>query len=361
MRNEPEIDNCELFALYADDDLERWKAIVGQQVSYEKYGRGTVTDVYRNDYGAIRLKIRFDKGEEKIWDPKEGYGKYFADCTLPAGLDGLATAREQLIEKKRKEEELDEERRKRREQEELERQRELEERRKQEEKERQQREREAKDRRHFADLKRKYQVEEFADESPISQLYKILIKIEEGATLNKRDKEFIKVEHLCQIFDICYKKYGDAWYKASASACWRDRDNPKRDPQRALKSTEGVKSDDPKCMAAIFTTRGAAYADLGELAEAERCAREAIEYSDSYHPYNLLGRIYCKMDLHEQGAEYFEEARKRNAPAKEQKDFIKSTFQELDEEGKKETRAEVARWLLEKDPKRYAWAKEYLE
>jgi hypothetical protein len=459
MRDDFGISNCELFAAYAGDDLEKWKAIIGQQISYERYGRGTVISVYRNEHGNLRIKIRFDKGEEKLWDPIEGYGKFFSDCTLPEGLVGIEALRERLNEKKRKEAEAEKER-----------QRKLEE--------------EARNREEFARLKKKYSVEEYLDEDPKSPLFTILCKIdggdpEAGDPLDKDDKDFIERIGLCQLFDYCYEEYGDAWYAIRASACWRN----KGEPERALNSVEGVQSDDPKClaairaeceaaheeirrqeeeaeeaeareefarlkkkygveeypdksltsplfmillkidsedpldkkdkkfisdnqlcqlfdscykkycdpwyaaeasacwrkkskpkqalkstegvksaypgrMAAILTTRGAAFADLEKLPEAEDCAREAIEYQpESYHPYNLLGRIYCKKGLPEQGAEYFNEAKKRGAPAKEQEEFIKGTFQEVDEG----TRAEVARWLLKKDPKRYAWAKRYLD
>ena len=103
--------------------------------------------------------------------------------------------------------------------------------------------------------------------------------------------------------------------------------------------------------------RGGAYRDLGQLAEAESAAREAMVIAPkSYHPHNLLGAIYYQRGLPEQGERSFDRARELGSPPHEKDDGIRSAIEKA---GQAE-RAIVAEHLLRKDPKRYEWARYYI-
>ncbi|MBK8750813.1 MAG: hypothetical protein IPL99_03805 [Candidatus Competibacteraceae bacterium] len=73
-----------------------------------------------------------------------------------------------------------------------------------------------------------------------------------------------------------YKRTKTMWHLVNASSHWRKAD----DPQNALNNTEILFSDSIKevrLKAALFTTRGGALRDIGQLDEAEDCAHQAIK------------------------------------------------------------------------------------
>ncbi len=115
---------------------------------------------------------------------------------------------------------------------------------------------------------------------------------------------------------------------------------------------------------ATLTTRGGAFRDLGNLDAAEQCARKAIECARkaidqnraSYHSYNLLGAIYWQRGKAEEGEEYFAYAESVGAPLQDQ---VRQKKSALNEAGPQQRRA-VAKYLLEKDPTKYWWAKRFL-
>jgi Flp pilus assembly protein TadD len=106
-------------------------------------------------------------------------------------------------------------------------------------------------------------------------------------------------------------------------------------------------------------TRGAAFRYIGDLINAEKCAKKAIEaHPQSYQPYTLLGAIYYDKGEYSTGDYYFEEAVKRGAKTEDIDDEIKRVVRTTKDEIKLQ---EVVNYLLKKDSQRYAWAKTYLK
>jgi hypothetical protein len=106
-----------------------------------------------------------------------------------------------------------------------------------------------------------------------------------------------------------YSQKGDAWNGVLASRFFRQASLP----AKALEVTELVVEGhiEPKCCAAAWTTRGGAYADLVQIDKAEQCAKTALRIgsTETFHPHNLLGRIYLmKCDV-VASARHFERAR----------------------------------------------------
>ncbi|MGM3305339.1 hypothetical protein ACSQ6I_05010 [Anabaena sp. WFMT] len=98
---------------------------------------------------------------------------------------------------------------------------------------------------------------------------------------------------------------------------------------------------------------------MSNLVDAENCARKAIEYQpDSHQPYTLMGAISYDKYEYEEGDYWFEQAIQHGAETEdidaERKRIIKSTKDE-------HKRHEAAEYLLKKDSKRYAWAKDHLK
>jgi hypothetical protein len=95
----PDVNNCELFAFWAGDDIERWKAIEGCHLIDKDSGRGTVQSVYKAD-DAIRIRIIFGRsGEVRVFLP-EKYTRC-TDCTWPNSLVIGDSVREEAREAKR--------------------------------------------------------------------------------------------------------------------------------------------------------------------------------------------------------------------------------------------------------------------
>ena len=103
--------------------------------------------------------------------------------------------------------------------------------------------------------------------------------------------------------------------------------------------------------------RGGAYRDLGQLADAETAAREAMDLDpQSFYPYNLLGAIYYQRGLPEAGERYFDRARELGSSPHEEDEGIQSAIEKAGEA----ERVIVAEYLLRKDSTRYEWARYYL-
>ena len=232
-------------------------------------------------------------------------------------------------------------------------------------------------RKYFAILKFKYDVSDYKDNSPDSPLYAILQKLEKAERIESIDvawlveenktawhklfsgKIFIAYHKIeATFYEQEYKCTGNKWNLPNASSHWRKAD----EPQRALKLTENLDFDkikENKLKSALLTTRGGAFRDIEELNEAERCARQAIEYQpSSHHPYTLMGAICYERGDYCEGDRWFEEAIKRGASPRDQDAEIKRVVKNAKDENK---RQKVVEYLLKKDPQQYAWAKSYLK
>ena len=223
---------------------------------------------------------------------------------------------------------------------------------------------------HCAALKEKYGVSQRTD-SPDSRLYTILQKLEEGERLEEMEVAWLTQEKLlhskiaiayhtieANFYEQEFKNTGSQWHLPSASSHWRKADEPKR----ALKLTDRLQWDtikENKLKSALLTTRGGAFRDIGELSEAEKCARQAMAHQpDSHHPYTLMGAICYEREQYSEGDYWFNEAIKRGANPRDMDAEIKRVVKNAKDESK---RRKVVEYLLKKDPERYAWAKSYLK
>jgi len=226
---------------------------------------------------------------------------------------------------------------------------------------------------HFTSLMAKYNVSDYKDKSPSSNLYLILQKLDKQKRLEATDVawltenkllypnekitiEYHKIEAI--FYEQEFYRTKNGWNLPSASSHWRKAG----ESQTALKLTDNLDWDrikDKKLKSALLTTRGGAYRDIQQLNKAEKCAKGAIEYQpDSHHPYTLMGAICYERGQYLEGDSWFNEAIKRGANPRDMDSEIKRVVRNAKNENK---RREVVEFLLKKDPSRYAWAKAYLK
>ncbi|WP_308737826.1 hypothetical protein [Nostoc sp. 'Peltigera membranacea cyanobiont' N6] len=223
---------------------------------------------------------------------------------------------------------------------------------------------------HFAILKRKYGLID-----PLLLLepfYKIMVKLEKKERLDiilvaqlieqkllSRDGK-IAVAHYrleAEFYEQEIKRTGHQWDIPTASSYWRKAN----EPEQALKITnlDLGKIREGNLKSAILVTRGAAFRDMDNLADAESCARKAMNYQpNSYQPYTLMGAISYDRGDYAEGDYWFEQAIQRGAKTEDIDDELKRIFRSTKDENK---RHEAAEYLLKKDSQRYSWAKSYLK
>ncbi len=226
---------------------------------------------------------------------------------------------------------------------------------------------------HFTSLRAKYNVSDYKDKSPSSNLYLILQKLDrqerleatdvawltENELLYPNEKITIEYHRIEAIFyEQEFQRTKNQWNLPSASSHWRKAG----EAQTALKLTDDLDWDrikDKKLKSAFLTTRGGAYRDIQQLNKAEKCAKGAIECQpDSHHPYTLMGAICYERGQYLEGDSWFNEAIKRGANPRDMDSEIKRVVRNAKNENQ---RREVVEYLLKKDPSRYAWAKAYLK
>jgi tetratricopeptide (TPR) repeat protein len=106
----------------------------------------------------------------------------------------------------------------------------------------------------------------------------------------------------------------------------------------------------------VWTSYGAALADLEDLKGAEHWAWCALELKESRHRHNLLGRVYFLQGDFGRGEDLFVKAHELD-PSVSLRWEMEGAIKRSDES----TRRETAQYLLEKDPVKYSWAYKYLE
>jgi hypothetical protein len=158
--------------------------------------------------------------------------------------------------------------------------------------------------------------------------------------------------------DYRYREYcasRDPWVLAQASALYRDAALARH----SLRVTDGFKPDESSAAAsaAVLTSRAAALADLERLDESYRCAKQALVLQpNGEHVCNLLGRLECVRGHGELGDAYFARAEAAGSDP----DRADAQRRQALEAARGEARERLARFLIEKDPARYWWARKYL-
>ncbi|MDM9582745.1 hypothetical protein [Nostoc sp. GT001] len=223
---------------------------------------------------------------------------------------------------------------------------------------------------HFTILKRKYRL--ICLSLALEPFYPIMVKLEKKERLDPKLVLQLMEEELlspggkialayyrleAEFYEQEFHRTGNKWDIPTASSYWRKAD----EPEQALKLTNldlnQIRESNLK--SAISVTRGASFRDMYNLADAENCAKKAMEYQpESYQPCTLMAAIahdrsdYTKRDY------WYEQAIKRGAKPEDIDDERKRVVRSTKDENK---RHEAAEYLLKKDSQRYAWAKSYLK
>jgi len=155
-----------------------------------------------------------------------------------------------------------------------------------------------------------------------------------------------------------YKRTGNKWNLVSASSDWRKAKNP----QRALELTNNLnfnKIPGDELKSALLTTRGTAFRDVENFCDAEKSAKQAIDYyPHGYEPYILIATICKKLGKYDEYVSWEKEAIKRGAKPGDEDYELKRVVKNTKDENE---RREVINYLLEKDSRRFAWANSYLK
>lgn len=355
--------NSDVFLEYAKNKHEALLLLIGQKIKHNSFGECTIQEVKidSDEFFDSRIILQLDhEGESKeggvpnvkIISIRALNGEIIAEVSAPVEWkEELTLVQEKLInqtfayEKTESFLQQQEEKRIRREnitrnlremrQQEISRRKLIED---------DHRMREEKAWNEFRLLKEKYGVTFFLENSPLSELNKILINLEEKNYLSVEGEKWLKNNQLYPVLAIYNEREGNI---SVAGSLWRKANYP----ERALQISDNLKSYDHY----LLTMRGGAYRDLNDLELAKDCALKAIACApNDYYAYNLLGAILFQQGFAEEGENYFEKAIKLGSKPNE--GDIKAALKKA---GVAERRA-VAEYLLKKDPQRYGWAIDYL-
>jgi len=175
----------------------------------------------------------------------------------------------------------------------------------------------------------------------------------ELSVLKNENPEFASALHHLQQF----KKNNDYWDLAHATTKLKEVRKLRMAIDVGTKPLNKIQSNDMKAVAAAFTTRGAVRRLLGQLPEAKQCARKALECSESFYPYSLLGGIYFDEREFEIGLGYFKKAVELGASPKRTEYEIKLVLK--DQSLGDEDRKSFINELLKENPIEYAWVQKF--
>ncbi len=184
----------------------------------------------------------------------------------------------------------------------------------------------------------------------------VLKKREEGEHLDRNDIQIANNQGQHD-FVVCwyeeqYEAYGEHHDLASLVSALR---HAGRSAQAAEIAKREVNQHNIQS-APVWTSYGAALADLGDLEGAERCALSGLALEISYYPHNLLGRVYFLQGDPERGECHFDIALELGSQPRSLRKAMENAIEELSES----TGRETARYLLKKDSVKYNWARQYL-
>ncbi|MHB0972531.1 MAG: tetratricopeptide repeat protein [Thermoanaerobaculia bacterium] len=125
--------------------------------------------------------------------------------------------------------------------------------------------------------------------------------------------------------------------------------------RRGLRATEGfVRSG--KAIAPLWTTRGGALCDIGDLEEAEQCAKKAVDLDpNDYYPHNLLGAIYFELGDFEAGEKHFDFAAQLGSSSGAMEASVGMV-----QKRNADAAHRGAEYLLSIDRQRYRWANRFV-
>lgn len=147
----------------------------------------------------------------------------------------------------------------------------------------------------------------------------------------------------------------DPWDAVNASAHWRKAD----EPQQALEVTAAALTKagrNPKPRSTLLTTRGGAMRDAGRLTEARTLGLEAHELTPAdFRPCTLLGAVSMGLGDHAAGYEWYAKAEALGA----ERHAIDQDLRALLIRAEPDARDRIRNYLLEQDPERFAWLRNW--
>jgi hypothetical protein len=257
------------FAYKAENDLSIWKLIQPLGVQHNSFGLGNFTDIFHHNSIEIQLKLKFKNIEEVKKFTKgafeNGFFNFENDIQLPLDVKEIIqiaqtelTAYEEIkreeeerlriIEEKRLAKQLEEER---------------------------QKQKEERDKAHFKELKDKYGLSNYKEDSPLSELYLHLLKIEKNDELSDDDiRWFTKKKMFLSLAYYYENRNGDGfWDYVKASKYYRKAEKF----TKANEILNKIQPVDNKEKSIIETVRGANFRQIGKIEEAKKCAFQSIE------------------------------------------------------------------------------------
>lgn len=343
--------------------LVEWNALIGFEIEHKAHGLGKILRIEESGQRHLRVEIHFTDKTRRLSSAFLGTGSLLIvrpENEASSRIRSRLMTRVELAEHKRTQvielERAAEEARKREEQErrvaEV-----LDERLAEEQKARERRDQEEVEaRQEFADLRERFGCGYVSDERPTNLLFRALKKRNAGEPLDDDDireaERQRQYEFVANWFEEQFKLAGDPMFAARASSYWRKA----KKPENAIAITDLAIARPVMDVAAVWTSRGAAFADMKLLEKAETCAHNALTLEQKYHPYNLLGRVNFLGGNAEQGLTCFRIAKEKGSPDQHLQSVMEHA---LKESGDAERRM-TAHYLFDDDPVKYGWAKKYL-
>lgn len=113
-----------------------------------------------------------------------------------------------------------------------------------------------------------------------------------------------------------WERQHNPWLAIKSCSLLRRADCPQKALHLSYKLAESTL--DSRTRAALYTTRGGAQRDLGDMDAAEKSANAArVSFDQSPHPYLLLGAICYQQDRRIEGDKHFQKAYERGATEKD--------------------------------------------
>jgi tetratricopeptide (TPR) repeat protein len=175
--------------------------------------------------------------------------------------------------------------------------------------------------------------EDSLTEEGISQLDKL-----RATRLSPELERFLVSQQMYQVLAIYftqqYRIHGELGVLSKATKYWRQAG----DPGIVLQLSDEVARnyrDTQWCM--VWTSRGAALADLGNYDEAVRCGTTVLEIQENQpHPYNMLGRTYILLGENEKGLEHFSIAERLSSNTRVVASMLRGVIKVLEPDRRRE-------------------------
>jgi len=204
------------------------------------------------------------------------------------------------------------------------------------------------------DLAEKYKIT--VNQHTAGELLPILRKMDCRDTLSETELTLLHVKgHFNVLATYHYRLYRitqDPWNLVKACSNLRRARLSRKVLELTASLNEKPTTFNFRAWAALLTTKGGAFRDIGDFDSAKNFASAAIETSpDSYHPHNLLGAIYYSEGDYDTGDSHFDRAIQLGSSVRVQDKEIAALLERSSLEEQDQIRAH----LLTRDSERFSW------